>query len=96
MQKQKQYKMSLDLSPGNSVLENELDEGAFHVAKGQILLDFKVFCGLATINIESIKQLSWGYTLNSIQTTEKVRAILTLTGKDWIEVADQKKGGRPT
>lgn len=58
MQKQKQYKMSLDLSPGNSVLENELDEGDFHVAKGQILLDFKVFGGLATINIEIIKQLS--------------------------------------
>lgn len=41
MQKQKQYKMTLDSSPGNSVLENELDEGDFHIAKGQILLDFK-------------------------------------------------------
>lgn len=41
MQKQKQYKMTLDSSPGNSVLENELDEGDFHIARGQILLDFK-------------------------------------------------------
>jgi len=82
MQKQKQYKMSLDISPGNSVLENELDEGDFYTAKGQYLLDFKVFGGLATINTESIRQLSWGYAVNGIYTTEKVSAVLTLTGKD--------------
>lgn len=52
MQKQKQYKRSLDSSPGNSVLENKLDEGGFHIAKGQILLNFKVFGELATMNIK--------------------------------------------
>lgn len=69
MQKQKQYKISLDLSLGNSLLENELDEGDFHIAKGQFLEDFKVFGGLATM---SIKQLNCGYTVNGIYTTEKV------------------------
>lgn len=51
MQKQKQYKISLYLSLGNSLLENELDEGDFHIAKGQFLEDFKAFGRLATINI---------------------------------------------
>lgn len=34
MQNQKQYKMSLHFSPGNSLLENKLDEEDFQVAKG--------------------------------------------------------------
>lgn len=63
MQKQKQYKISLDLSLGNSLLDNELDEGDFHIAKGQFLEDFKVSGGLATMNI---KQLNSGYALNGI------------------------------
>lgn len=47
------------------MLENGLDEGDFCVAKGRILLDFKVFGGLATINTEGKKELSWGYTVNN-------------------------------